>query len=454
MRLLSRTLAVGLLVLIVSGPDARAQGDGSSVYATIPKGQSTRGPLDWLIGRRAAPEVQTAPRVDSRARNYQPRRRSTPLPRPGPDSGAMIGPVDPNMPQDPGLPPFGDSGSPPAVVPAVPAQAPVNVAIIGDSLSVFLAQGLQEIYADRPHVVLHKRNREASGLVREDYYDWPKSLREYLATTSGLDALVVMLGSNDRQQLRDELGVHDPRTERWREIYIRRVDGLMSIAKDKSIPLIWVGLPVMRSEKYSADLSAFNDLFRARAQALGVTFVDVWEAFTGEDGSYTVSGPDVDGDIVRLRSADGVHFTKAGARKLAFFADRELQKLIIAKQAKVQDLPLSTPRAPEAGGETSVYGVPSSPGSQPTGFNLPQTSANLDRFLGIPVPEPALTSTLMPRPAQGPVMMLTAPPISAGGHLMAGGGDKPSSVPAERSGPDAGLAPKPGRLDDFRSTSN
>jgi hypothetical protein len=46
-------------------------------------------------------------------------------------------------------------------------------------------------------------------------------------------------------------------------------------------------------------------------------FVDVWDGFVDEDGRYAQSGPDYEGQIRRLRSGDGVHFTEAGTRKLA-----------------------------------------------------------------------------------------------------------------------------------------
>ena len=46
-------------------------------------------------------------------------------------------------------------------------------------------------------------------------------------------------------------------------------------------------------------------------------FVDVWDGFVDDSGRFTTQGPDFEGQIRRLRTADGVHFTKSGARKLA-----------------------------------------------------------------------------------------------------------------------------------------
>ena len=42
----------------------------------------------------------------------------------------------------------------------------------------------------------------------------------------------------------------------------------------------------------------------------------------------TAVGPDVDGQMKRLRAYDGMHFTRAGQRKLAFYVETEIRKLM------------------------------------------------------------------------------------------------------------------------------
>lgn len=434
--------AASALMLLTAGPVVRAQSDGSSVYAPARPSTSARNPFEWLFGR-TRPQPQS---VDTgKQRTYQPRRRAPTAVRPAPQvpSTDFIGPPDPNAPkQDPAA---GSQTADGAVQPPpAPALPPVTVAVVGDSLSVFLAQGLQEIYADRPSVTILKRNREASGLVREDYYDWPKALRDLIATGGKIDAVVLQIGSNDRQQLRDETGVHEPRSDRWKEIYFRRIDALIEIAREKAVPLIWVGLPPMRVERYSADILAFNDLYRQRMASGSVPFVDVWEAFAGDDGAYAANGPDVDGEIVRLRTADGVHFTKAGARKLAFFADKELQKIVSGLQNKAPVFPPVTPTVP--GTEPQASGGTMPPPAPAGSVAAPRT---LDQMLGVPLPEAPLLTALTPRPALGPVTALSAPPVTTGGVLL-GAGHPTTHRPADLFSRGASPTTKPGRADDFR----
>ena len=92
--------------------------------------------------------------------------------------------------------------------------------------------------------------------------------------------------------------------------------------------MIWVGLPSQRNTKSSQDSSYLNELYRSRAEKAGIAYADIWDGFVDESGGYSPQGPDYEGQIRRLRSGDGVYFTKFGARKLAHYVEREIQRSI------------------------------------------------------------------------------------------------------------------------------
>jgi uncharacterized protein len=73
----------------------------------------------------------------------------------------------------------------------------------------------------------------------------------------------------------------------------------------------------------------------------------VWDGFVDEDGRFALSGPDFEGQIRRRRAGDGVHFTQAGARKLAHFVEREIDRWLSARAASVA-LPLEETKAAAA----------------------------------------------------------------------------------------------------------
>ncbi len=77
---------------------------------------------------------------------------------------------------------------------------------------------------------------------------------------------------------------------------------------------------------------------RATVEGLG-RYVDVWNAFAGENGDFSASGPDVTGQERQLRLKDGIGFTKSGARKLAFYVEQELRGWLAGGGATVAARP-------------------------------------------------------------------------------------------------------------------
>jgi uncharacterized protein len=226
------------------------------------------------------------------------------------------------------------------------------------------------------------------------YPDWPQLARE-IVNTDKANFVVIMLGMNDRQSIKppprpttpqpnaaagqpasppsnaqtpnpataakpeaaapqdDEqspssdqsaaseppaskpLGSYDFHSDKWAELYSKRIDELIASSKSKGATVLWVGLPPVRGTKSTSDALYLNDLFRSRAEKAGIIYVDVWDGFVDDSGRYTQSGPDVEGQTRRLRAGDGVHFTQAGARKLAHYAEREIEHVMTSKATPI-----------------------------------------------------------------------------------------------------------------------
>jgi hypothetical protein len=82
-----------------------------------------------------------------------------------------------------------------------------TVVVVGDSMADWLGYGLDEIYADQPDIGIERKIRPSAGLIRYDSknetLDWPQTIKEALANGKP-NAIVVMLGLNDRVPLRDK----------------------------------------------------------------------------------------------------------------------------------------------------------------------------------------------------------------------------------------------------------
>ncbi len=290
-----------------------------------------------------------------------------------------------------------------------------------------LAQGLSEAFENRPEVAILRKAKENSGLVRDDFFDWTQATRDMLASGEKIDFAVMLIGSNDRQSLRDANGSYEPRSPEWQAAYTQRIETIAAMFRDKKIPLVWVGLPILRSERLSGDALAFNEFYRAYAEKSGATYIDIWEAFADEGGQYSAFGPDINGQTVRLRAGDGVHFTKAGARKLAHFVEPAIRR-------NLDEVLPNTEPAPNPANVANPDGT--------------ETPANVSALPGTEAP-PA------PKPVAGPILPLTGPVLAPGGELAtrtttAGTANNAARTLIEQTLQQGRpLAPKPGRADDF-----
>jgi hypothetical protein len=334
-----------------------------------------------------------------------------------------------------------------------------HILVLGDAMADWLAYGLEDAYSEQPDMGVIRKHKTVSGLIRYqpkgDPADWAAAAKGILATEKP-DAIVVMLGLNDRTSMREpaaektdgksavdkkvdkkddkqdakakpvgkpddmsadaELapgdaagadqppvivpekrvrspdGVYEFREERWVELYNKKIEEMIGVLRSKGVPVLWVGLPVVRGPKATADTLFLDSLYRDAAGKAGITYVDVWDGFVDEAGRFLQQGPDFEGQIRRLRSYDGVYFTKAGARKLAHYVEREITRLMSARSA-----PITLPTEPAT---PAASALPGQPAPRPlAGPILPLTASSVDtdQLLGGPGTRPVAVDALAAR---------------------------------------------------------
>ena len=344
--------------------------------------------------------------------------------------------------------PVDSSRAPPAHKRETPATT--NVLVLGDSMADWLGYGLEDAFSETPEIGVIRKPRANRGLIKtegRDGYDAVAAVREALASEKP-DYIVMMIGLADRQSIRAqprpaaqanpaakqapaparppqqtatpaeppqaspppptdaEAGGEDPaiiapapepaagattypfRSDKWAELYAKRIDETIAALKSKGVPVLWVGLPAIRGTRSTADMVYLNDLYRDRAGKAGIVYVDIWDGFVDESGNYVNQGPDFEGQTRRLRAGDGVHFTKAGARKLAHYVEREIRRVMLARGAPVA-MPVPT--------EKEAPPAPGKPGSSA-------------------------------RPVAGPVVPLTGPAAAGSEGLLGGGPARATSA--------------------------
>jgi len=439
------------------------------------------------------------------------------------------GTYNPDNPFGPPRPQTFESTRPPAPrkVETPPTE---TVLVIGDSLADWLGYGLEETFADTPVIGIVRKIKPYAGLVRyearNDAPDWSQAVKDVLAAEKP-SAVVVMLGINDRLPLRDRAppakgaaapaqgqgttaptgspadtarpdgeqpaiaaneaqrrgGSYEFHTDKWAELYDKRIDDMIAALKGKGVPVLWVGLPAIRGTRSTSDMSYLDELYRARAEKAGITYVDIWDGFVDEAGRYAVQGPDFEGQIRRLRTGDGVHFTKAGAVKLAHYVEHDLRRVLsshvvpVALPGPEEQAPKGSdvgarpaigpviPLAVTSGGEGGdLLGAPSHP---VPATSDPLATRVLSRGDAIAAPPgraddfswPRADANAAPDAAAGPIVpTLPAPPAkSSGGKNDSSKGDvnknNANKIDAKKSGdakaqlavPPAGAAAAPAK---------
>ncbi len=261
--------------------------------------------------------------------------------------------------------------------------------------------------------------------MRDDFYDWGKAVTDLAAAPERIDFVVVMIGSNDSQPLRNGADVLDPLSDAWAQQYQARVSALLAPFRAKKIPIAWVGLPPMRSDRLSQDITKINALAREAAEKEGAVYIDLWDVFANQSGGFDPTGPDMNGVDQKLRGVDGVHFTKAGYDKAASFVAAEIKRAF-DKNKPANDVAALPPdiekAAKDINAEIKQDNAPSSDTAAPA-----------------------------ERPLAGPILSLTTQPLAQDGVLVSKTTNPPAESEAVKKTLRAGLPPTPvpGRADDY-----
>jgi hypothetical protein len=199
-----------------------------------------------------------------------------------------------------------------------------RVVVLGDALGEGLWSGLYRAFEDDATIEFIQKSKPSTGFSRTDTFDWNNELADLLKNDT-YQIAVVMFGA-EAQPIRSGKDWLKVGSDGWREIYGQRVEAFIKKLRAANIAVYWVGLPIMRSPGQSADAEAMNDLYREKAFINGAKFIDTWNGFTDESGRYSAYGPDMTGQVKRLRSDDGVLFTARGYVKLAHYVEKELRR--------------------------------------------------------------------------------------------------------------------------------
>ena len=314
----SRRSAAMLLAASLAAASAEPRTTGSAAFSRI-----------CSAGRRLQPAPSPAPAHSdasprparpsrtNRARSRRRARRARPAPRPRPRRRRRL--------------------------------ASKFVYVLGDSLAISAADGMVD---DLQSQARYRRRSTARatppGLVRDDYFDWAKAARELVAAKEPApkekdakeDAKKARKTREDgspaekpaRRRRRSTSSSScsasttcsrcatartyvDPLTDRWKALYAQRIQAVVAPLHAAHVPVIWVGLPPMRSDKFNAQMIALNQMFKENAEKARAPSSSTSSMISPTRAAgFDAFGPNIEGQKVKLRGSDGIHLTPPAAR--------------------------------------------------------------------------------------------------------------------------------------------
>jgi lysophospholipase L1-like esterase len=228
------------------------------------------------------------------------------------------------------------------IVPSGPSyigvpQESYQLFVFGDSLAAGLFSGMSRMAEGDLRLAIDGRFKDDSGLTRPEFYDWAAALPK-IHDRREIDIAVILLGSNDGQDIRSISGPIQFGTPEWASTYAQRVDDMIRILKQRGIAIYWVELPPMGPAPLEAEAGFVATVQRDRVEREKIRYIETRKIFSDATGRYTDQGTDVNGKAMRLRARDGIHFLKSGNSKLGLMVLQAIRRDIAAADGKVAKL--------------------------------------------------------------------------------------------------------------------
>ena len=180
------------------------------------------------------------------------------------------------------------------------------------SLGPYLARELSAM----PGVRVVRAYRSGTGLARPEVFNW---LEQYpkLVGDAQPDIIICAIGANDAQNFMLDGKPVAFGSDTWNQEYQHRVESLVDQVAPGKTPVLWLALPSMRSEKFAKRVLQLNDVVKERlSRRESVAWMESNPLLGGGRSTYVEFQKNGRQQLERLRQADGIHLSDAGAERI------------------------------------------------------------------------------------------------------------------------------------------
>ncbi len=195
-----------------------------------------------------------------------------------------------------------------------PASGERTVVLCGDSLmAVGLAPTLTRWLSMNPGARVVRAYKSGTGLARPEVFDWPREYPQLLGDTRPA-YVICALGANDAQGVQVGKKVLAFGTAEWDAYYRQKLGAYLDLLARDGVPVLWVGLPTMRSPGYSQKMTHVNGVVKSvLSRYPNATWLDSNPSLGITEEGFQQFHADEKGRLIKIRSEDGIHLTDDGA---------------------------------------------------------------------------------------------------------------------------------------------
>ena len=211
---------------------------------------------------------------------------------------------------------------------ALPKLEDANrILVIGDDTANALSLGLVNAYKRTPSVTITARVDKDIGITSAKFYDWLDA-SDFTFVGERVRAVVVSIGTFDRFAFNENNQRVTFGSEGWSRAYRRRMVDITAQLQLMGVPIIWMLPPPVIDDENTEKAVAIGNLQTSSLATTGFRIVTAFGGFTNQQGQYRAKGASLTGSRVLLRNFDGLGFTRRGANKFAYYARREIDRIL------------------------------------------------------------------------------------------------------------------------------
>lgn len=210
----------------------------------------------------------------------------------------------------------------PKVMTEVQIMPEQKVFFAGDSMMEGVAPWAMRELQSKYQIASIDLSKQNTGLSYSSFFDWPATVEKTIADNPDIGVMVMLLGANDPWAVPDpehpgatyiEFG-----TPKWNELYNQKIQRILQAASSQQVQVIWMTPPAMKRQKLKEDMEVLTRLYHQVIPNTEVLLLDTKPLLLDDANSDLYSDSmTIDGKKIKVRTADGIHFTTTGQKRLA-----------------------------------------------------------------------------------------------------------------------------------------